>query len=98
MDKQRQTTAAHGISQHPTSQLKDKRTVYYDATSQNTSDGILNIMHKQNEITTTILQHQRSMSLPPRDIPIFDGDFLRYRTFIKAFEQGVEEKARSMSA
>jgi len=34
------------------------------------------------------------MSLPPRNIPIFDGDSLQYRIFIKAFEQGVEEKAR----
>ena len=31
--------------------------------------------------------------MPPRDIPTFEGDPLHYRAFIKAFEQGVEEKA-----
>jgi len=33
------------------------------------------------------------LSLPPRAIPIFEGDPLQYRAFIKAFEQGVEVKA-----
>lgn len=50
-------------------------------------------MHKQNEISNALLQQQRSILLPPRDIPTFDGDSLQYRTFIKAFEQGVKEKA-----
>lgn len=82
-------TVVHGTSQHTTFQLSDMQS----ASGQNPSDGVLTIMQRQNEITTALLQQQRSMSLPPRDIPIFDGDSLQYRTFIKAFEQGVEGKA-----
>lgn len=54
---------------------------------------LLNIMSRQTEITAALVNQQRSVTLPPRDIPIFDGDPLHYRTFVKAFEQGVENKA-----
>ncbi|KAK0144647.1 hypothetical protein N1851_016989 [Merluccius polli] len=50
-------------------------------------------MQMQNEITAALVQQQHIMSLPPRDIPTFEGDPLHYRAFIKAFEQGFEEKA-----
>lgn len=50
-------------------------------------------MHRQNEISAALVQLQRSLSLTPRDISIFEGYPLQYRAFIKAFEQGVEEKA-----
>ena len=33
------------------------------------------------------------MSLPSRDIPVFDGDPLQYKTFMRAFEHSVESKA-----
>lgn len=33
------------------------------------------------------------MTLPPRDIPVFDGDPLQYRALIKSFDRGVEIKA-----
>lgn len=89
-NQQQQTTVAQGTSPHTTFQLKNKNDA---VVGQSVPDGILNIMHKQNEISNALLQQQRSMSLPPRDIPTFDGDSLQYRTFIKAFEQGVEEKA-----
>ncbi len=41
----------------------------------------------------TKLQQQRSLSLPPKDIPTFDGDRPQNRAFIKAFEQRVTGKA-----
>lgn len=58
----------------------------------NQIESIQSIMQRQNEITAALVQQQRSSSLPPRDIPVFDGDPLQYRAFIKAFEQGVEQK------
>lgn len=51
------------------------------------------IMHRQNEITAALVEQQRSMSLPNREIPVFDGDPLQYLHFIRAFEHGVESKA-----
>lgn len=53
------------------------------------------IMHRQNEITAALCQQQRLMSLPSRDIPVFDGDPLQYKTFIRAFEHSVESKANN---
>ncbi len=55
--------------------------------------GIYNIMQRQNEITAALVQQQLSMSLPARDIPVFDGNPLEYRAFIRAFEHGVEDRA-----
>ena len=56
---------------------------------------LLSIMQRQNEITALLVQQHSSLSLPPRDIPSFDGDPLEYSTFIRAFEHGVEGKAAS---
>lgn len=53
----------------------------------------LNVIHRQTEITATLVQQQNMLSLPPREIPVFGGDPLQYRAFIKAFEQGIERKA-----
>ncbi|KAK0147803.1 hypothetical protein N1851_012494 [Merluccius polli] len=52
-------------------------------------------MHRQNDITAAMVQQQHTSALPPREIPVFDGDPLQFRPFIKAFEQGVEGKAGS---
>lgn len=54
------------------------------------------IMQKQNEITAALTHQQRLLSLPTRDIPIFEGDPFQYKAFIKAFEQGVEDKANGV--
>ncbi|KAK0142226.1 hypothetical protein N1851_020113 [Merluccius polli] len=51
------------------------------------------IMQRQNEITSALVKQQQLASLPARDIPLFDGDPLQYISFMRAFEQGVEEKA-----
>ena len=53
-------------------------------------DEVLGIMRKQNEITTLLIQQQSLSALPKREIPIYDGDPLKYHTFIRAFENGVE--------
>ena len=61
--------------------------------AQTSLDDIVGIMCKQNEITASLVNQQRLISLPPRDIPVFEGDPFQYQAFIKSFEQGVEDKA-----
>lgn len=56
---------------------------------------ICSIMQKQNEITALLVQQQQSGTLPQRDIPVFDGNPLQYRTFIRAFEHGIEDKTKN---
>ena len=58
-----------------------------------TPGDILNLMHRQNEITAALVHQHHSLTLPPRDIPIFEGDPFKFRAFVKAFEHGVEGKA-----
>lgn len=60
-------------------------------------DNILGIMRRQNEITTLLIQQQCLSSLPRREIPFFDGDPLKYNTFIRVFENGVERNTKNCS-
>lgn len=60
-------------------------------------NNVLDIMKRQNEITTQLIQQQQNSSLPKRDIQVFDGDPLQFHTFMRAFENGVESKTDSCS-
>lgn len=48
------------------------------------------LLLRQNEVTTLLVQTRNSHCLPHRAIPVFDGDRLQFRSFIKAFKQCVE--------
>lgn len=71
------------VSQNEQSLPKESQTQPSDSLL---SREVFSIMSKQTEITAALVTQQLSMTLPPIDIPIFDGDPLLYRTFIKAFE------------
>ncbi|KAK7884418.1 hypothetical protein WMY93_027541 [Mugilogobius chulae] len=49
------------------------------------ADGLQNVF----EVLT---KQQKLATLPPQNIPVFKGDPLEYRLFIRAFEHGVEDK------
>lgn len=61
-------------------------------TNQRYTGGSSSGVHWRNN-TTSLVQQQHLISLPARNIPLFDGDPLQYVSFMRAFEQGVEEKA-----
>lgn len=52
-------------------------------------------MQKQNAITDMLLKQQTRSYLPSKDIPVFKGDPLTYRFFIRAFEHAVDSKTDS---
>lgn len=62
--------------------------------NKDTMDGSFfsDVLKRQNEITGLLVKQQQAALLPTREIPIFDGDALQYRPFIKAFEQSIECK------
>lgn len=91
-NEQQQESKILQSSQHIQHHSRDAHPSYHHQIQSQPGD-MLSIMHRQNEITTALVQQQRLVSLPPRDIPTFEGDPLQYRAFIKAFEHGVEEKA-----
>lgn len=53
------------------------------AASQINGD-LYSLLHKQNEVTALLVQMQSSQFLLGREMPIFDGDHLQFRTFIKS--------------
>ncbi|XP_023192327.1 uncharacterized protein LOC111609249 isoform X3 [Xiphophorus maculatus] len=60
--------------------------------TENCQNDIVNIMQRQNDITALLVKQNLSSVLPSRNIPVFDGDPLQYRSFMNAFENGVEAK------
>lgn len=58
-------------------------------------NGLTNIVQRQNDITSILARQQQLSYLPPREIPLFSGDVLSYRPFIRAFEYSIELKTDS---
>lgn len=56
------------------------------------NDGLANILQRQNDITSILVKQQQHSKLPQREIPVFSGDVLLYRPFIRAFEHTIELK------
>lgn len=69
----------------------------HQALTNGYQDEIVNIMQRQGDISALLAQQNLSSLFPSRNIPVFDGDPLHYRSFIRAFENGVEEKTSNWS-
>lgn len=64
--------------------------------SHNQTPGDLySLLQRQNDITALLVETQTSQFLPRREIPIFDGNPLQFKTFMRAFEHCVEAKTNS---
>ncbi|KAM3875257.1 uncharacterized protein ACN63O_000311 [Diretmus argenteus] len=63
-------------------------TFYVDEISGNVEP----IADRQNDITESLIKQQRLSTLPPQNIPVFKGDPMEYRLFMRAFEHGVENQ------
>lgn len=53
------------------------------------------VMQWQNEITKMLVKQQDAFHLPKRDIHVFKGDPLVYKSFIRAFEHAIDSKTES---
>lgn len=56
---------------------------------------LFEVMQKQNAITEILVKQQTRSYLPSKDIPVFKGDPLTYKSFIRAFEHAVDSKTDS---
>ena len=68
-------------TEHPDRQQRDRG-----------SNEILQVMQKQNLITEMLVKHQKQAQLPVKEVTVFKGDPLTYRSFIRAFEHAIEQK------
>jgi len=55
-------------------------------------DNIIQIMQKQNELTELLVKQQTQIQLPSKDIQVFTGDPLTFKSFIRSFEHTIEHK------
>lgn len=49
--------------------------------SNNPCNDIMDIMQMQNDITALLVQQNLASALPMRNIPVFDGDPLQFKSF-----------------
>lgn len=68
---------ASGVSQYQSDSTKD----------------MCKVLQQQTDITEMLVKQQLLARLPQRDIPVFCGDPLDFRSFLKAFEHIVDSKA-----
>lgn len=52
----------------------------------NDAVNLCEVMLKQNDITEMLVKQQKLTHLPQRDIPVFSGDPLEFKSFIRAFD------------
>lgn len=53
------------------------------------------VMERQTDITEMLVKGQQWSRLPQRDIPLFHGDPLEFRSFLKAFDHAIDSRAES---
>lgn len=57
--------------------------------------GLLKVMEKQNTITEMLVKQQQYAQLPEKEVAVFKGDPLTYKSFIRALEKAIEQKTDS---
>lgn len=63
--------------------------------NSDSADDLYSILQRQNQVTEMLIKQQSLTQLPHRDIPVFTGDPLTYRSFIRAFAHAIESKTDS---
>ncbi len=59
------------------------------------NDNLVTIMQRQNDISESLIKRQKLSTLSPQNIPVFRGDPIEYRLFVRAFEHSVESKTEN---
>ena len=80
----------------PVQHAHDQRQVNTQVQSRNDESELCRIMQRQNVITEMLVKQQAMSNLPSKDIPVFTGDPLTYKSFIRAFEHAVDSKIDGM--
>ena len=73
-----------------------EHTVKPSQSHQQTSSGTTvtnndTVMQSQKVIADLLIFQHKQTSLPTREIPVFNGDPLYYKTFVEAFQHGIAE-------
>ncbi len=60
--------------------------------NETSENNILRVMNKQNEITEMLVKQNQLSQLPVKEVTVFKGDPLTFKSFFRAFEQTIEAK------
>eukprot|EP00063_Salmo_salar_P065884 XP_014040719.1 PREDICTED: uncharacterized protein LOC106593859 [Salmo salar] len=91
-----QKTVMNHTLQQPTARSSNQHRINTAGISDNAShDNLSTVMQRQNEIADLLVLQHKQATLPVREIPMFDGDPLNFRPFMRAFEHGIEDKTSS---
>ena len=60
--------------------------------SSDQGNHIIHVLENQSELTRMLMKQQLLATLPQRNIPLFDGHVLEYKSFIHSIEQNIERK------
>ena len=58
--------------------------------SSDQGNHIFHVLENQSELTRMLMKQQLLTTLPQRNIPLFDGHVLEYKSFIHSIEQNIE--------
>lgn len=67
----------------------------YSVNNSVNTDNLVTIMQRQNDITEGLIKQQKLSTLPLQSIPVFKGEPIECRLFIRAFEHGIESKTEN---
>ena len=82
--------------QHLHQDRDQARPVNNDGSSGRSSERTLQeLLQQQNDITKLLIDQHKKSPILPCEIPNFNGDSLEYRSFVRAFEHGIEDKTKS---
>lgn len=94
--QQNKKTTRITLQQHgPTVQSSPQTATGGGINMTDNDDNFLTVMQRQNDIADLLALQHKQVSLPAREIPVFDGNPLNYQTFMRAFHDGIEEKTSS---
>lgn len=71
------------------------RAPVYPVDNSVSTENLVTVMQRQNDITESLIRQQKLSTLPPQNIPVFKGDPIEYRLFMSAFEHNVESKTEN---
>ena len=87
-DKTSKQTQSHASQLKDDNKMTKQQPPMQDAT-------LYNILQKQTEITASLVSQHVHSSLPRKEIKVFEGDPVEYRSFMRAFEHFIEAKTSS---
>ncbi|XP_043956787.1 uncharacterized protein LOC122822295 [Gambusia affinis] len=96
-DLQQQPTSYDAViqsTQHVTD-VHSSELLHGNTQQSNNMEELCKVMQKQNDITELLVKQQQLSKMPPVDVPIFYGDPLHFRSFMRAFNHAIETRTEN---